>query len=597
MKLKFIHSSLFYKILFVLSLAVLIFISSVTYKHIKNLSSSTNSVIHSYKISLELEQLISYLKDAETGIRGYVITRDSSFLAPYNGSREKINNSFITLKKLTLDNKVQHDNLNMLYVLMNKKFDNFNYTLEHNVSFEYNHEKKFDKNFILGKVIMDSIRKQIDIMTSLEKDNLKIRNENYSYQTYLTPIFVITIIFLTLALMILSYIKIIRDVKTLQSANDRLMFAKETSELSEYLSNNSSWIWNLETNKRYFSDNHFRIFGCEPQSFDPTVESHMEFYHPDDIPAVKAVVKRIMETGEFETFSYRIIQKNTGEIRYLKSYGKLIQDSLGQRNLVGTTSDITDQRLASLKIEERNAELERSNQELASFNHVASHDLQEPLRKIQTFISRFSDEDKERISDTGRSYLQKIEDSASRMRILIDDLLMFSRTNKSEKVFSNVNLNAILESSKQELSQVISDKNAIITSDTLPELSAISFQMQQIFTNLIGNSLKYSKETVAPKIDISCDIVSAEDYPMLNTDSKNKYYKISFADNGMGFDSQYADKIFVLFNRLHPINNYPGTGIGLTICKKIAENHKGFIFADGTPDVGATFTLFLPVNN
>lgn len=597
MKLNFIHSSLFYKILFVLSLSVLIFISSVTYKHIKTLNKSTNSVIHSYQISIELEQLISYLKDAETGIRGYVITRDSTFLAPYNGSREKINNSFIRLKRLTINNKTQKDNLSVLYILMNKKFENFNYTLEHNIGFELNHEKKFDKNFILGKVMMDSIRSKIDEMTSLEKANLKTKNENYSYQIYLTPIFVIVIIFLTLSLMILSYIKINSDVKRLQSANDKLMFSKESSDLSEYLSNNSSWIWNLDTNIRTFSDNQYRILGCEPQSFEPTVENHMKFFHPEDVASVEEVVNKILTTGDFETFNYRIIRRDTGEIRYLRSFGKLILDSLGQRNLVGTTSDITEQRLASLKIEERNAELERSNQELASFNHVASHDLQEPLRKIQTFISRFSDEDKNLISDTGKSYLQKIEDSASRMRILIDDLLTFSRTNKSEKIFNPVKLNEVLESTKQELSQVITDKNATITSDNLPEIDAISFQMQQLFTNLIGNSLKYSKEDVTPEINIKCEIVKASHYPILKIDDNSKFYKISFADNGMGFDQQYAEKIFVLFSRLHPINNYPGTGIGLTICKKIAENHKGFIFADSVPDEGATFTLFLPINS
>lgn len=596
MKLNFIHSSLFYKILFVLSLSVLIFISSVTYKHVKTLSNSTNSVIHSYQVSLELEQLISCLKDAETGIRGYVITRDSTFLAPYIGSREKINNSFIKLKRLTEKNKTQKENLSMLYVLMNKRFNNFNYTLEHNIGFELNEEKNFDKNFILGKVIMDSIRNQINEMISLEKAYLKTKNENYTYQIFLTPIFVVLIISITLFLIILSFIKINGDVKKLQNANDKLLFSKESSDLSEYLSNNSSWIWNLDTNKRSFSDNQYRILGCEPQSFDPTVENHMKFYHPDDVEAVKEVVNKIMTTGEFETFNYRIIRHDNGEIRYLKSFGKLILDSLGQRNLVGTTSDITEQRLASLKMEERNAELERSNQELASFNHVASHDLQEPLRKIQTFISRFSDEDKNLISDTGKSYLQKIEDSASRMRILIDDLLTFSRTNKSEKVFNSVNLNAILENSKQELSQVMVDKNAKIISDNLPEVKAISFQMQQLFTNLIGNSLKYSKENVAPKIAIKCEIIYASQYPILKIDSDSKYYKISFSDNGMGFDQQYAEKIFVLFSRLHPINNFPGTGIGLTICKKIAENHKGFIFADAVPNQGATFTLFLPFN-
>lgn len=594
MKLQFLHSSLFYKILFVLSLSVLVYISSITYKHIKNLSASTESVIHSYKFSLELEHIISYLKDAETGIRGYVITRDSVFLQPYNGSRDKINNSFINLKSLSANNKEQHENLNMLYLLFNKSYENFAYTLDHKIGFEY-HENKFDKNFILGKVIMDSIRNQVNRMISLEKQKLISKNSEYAYQSYLTPIFVITIIFLTLALMILSYIKINTDVKSLQVANDKLMFSKESSDLSEYLSNNSSWIWNLDTNKRYFSDNQYRIFGCEPQSFEPTVENNLKFHHPDDIPMVAQVVKKILETGELETFTYRIIRQDTGEIRHLKSYGKLIIDSQGKRNMVGTTSDITEQLLANQKIEERNIELERSNQELASFNHVASHDLQEPLRKIQTFISRFSDEDKNKLSETAKGYLLKIEDAASRMRILIDDLLMFSRTNKSEKTFKKTSLREILENSKQELSQVISEKNAKITETKLPDAFVIPFQMQQLFNNLIGNSLKYSREDVPIQIAIQAEVISASSEPRLTKDSKNKFHKITFTDNGMGFDKQHSERIFVLFNRLHS-NNFPGTGIGLTICKKIADNHKGFIFADGEDGKCATFTLFLPLS-
>ena len=596
MKFKFIHSSLFYKILFVLSLSVLIFISSITYRHIKNLSTSTESVIHSYKLTLELEQIISYLKDAETGIRGYVITRDSTFLTPYNGSRERINNSFINLRKLASNNKEQLQNLNMLYNLFNKRYENFAHTLENNVGFEF-HNAKFDKNFILGKVTMDSIRKQINLMIKLENERLVNHNKEYHYQTFLTPIFVIIIIFLTVLLIVLSFIKINNDNKVLKSANENLMFSNESSALAEYLSNNSTWIWNLDTNTRKFSDNYFRILGCEPQSFNPTTENSSKFYHPDDFATIEKTLNKVLETGEFNTFEYRIITKDTNEVRYLKTYGKIIIDNSGQRNLVGTTSDITEQRLANLKIEERNMELERSNQELASFNHVASHDLQEPLRKIQTFISRFSQADKDILSDSGKSYLIKIEDAASRMRILIDDLLMFSRTNKSEKTFTEVSLKEILENVKQELSQVISDFDVTITDNNLPIASVISFQMQQLFTNLIGNSIKYCKENVPPVIAIRSEIVIASDYPKLNLNTKNKFYKITFSDNGMGFDEQHAERIFVLFSRLHSNNSYPGTGIGLTICKKIAENHHGFIFAEGKPNVGSTFTLFLPISN
>jgi light-regulated signal transduction histidine kinase (bacteriophytochrome) len=179
------------------------------------------------------------------------------------------------------------------------------------------------------------------------------------------------------------------------------------------------------------------------------------------------------------------------------------------------------------------------------------------------------------------------------MRILIQDLLQFSRTNKAEKVFEEADLNSLLENSKQELAQIIEDKKAVIENNELPILNVIPFQIQQLFTNLISNSLKYSKEDTTPIIKINCSTIVANEEEIL-PNNNTKYHKITVADNGIGFEQEYAKKIFILFNRLHNKNEYEGTGIGLAICKKIVENHKGFIFAKGTANEGATFTIYLP---
>jgi hypothetical protein len=233
---------------------------------------------------------------------------------------------------------------------------------------------------------------------------------------------------------------------------------------------------------------------------------------------------------------------------------------------------------------------------LASFNHVASHDLQEPLRKIQTFISRFSEEDRNLLSEKNKTYLSKIEDAAYRMRLLIDDLLLFSRTNKIEKNYNLISLNDILENTKQEFYQAILEQNITINADQLPTIKAIPFQMQQLFNNLIGNSIKYSREMIPLEINITTEIIQANQLPVVIERVSENYFKLKFQDNGMGFSPEYSEKIFVLFNRLHKVSEYPGTGIGLTICKKIADNHKGFIEAAGIANQGATFTLYLPCN-
>ncbi len=181
------------------------------------------------------------------------------------------------------------------------------------------------------------------------------------------------------------------------------------------------------------------------------------------------------------------------------------------------------------------------------------------------------------------------------MRILIDDLLQYSRTSRSEKTFEITDLNTIVANAISELSENIEEKKAEIHVEKLHQVQGVPFQLQQLFINIIGNSLKYSKTEEAPLITISSKKVKASKTPKLNDHSKKEYIKITFKDNGLGFEQKYAEKIFQLFNRLHGKKEFPGTGVGLAICKKIVENHKGYIFAKGKPDEGAVFEIYLPV--
>ena len=181
------------------------------------------------------------------------------------------------------------------------------------------------------------------------------------------------------------------------------------------------------------------------------------------------------------------------------------------------------------------------------------------------------------------------------MRVLIDDLLLFSRTNTTKKEFIKINLNELLDNAESELGEVIEEKKAVIQRNgKLPKLSVIPYQIEQLFINLIGNSLKYSKPDADPEISISSEKVSSSDYPEILEQSVKKFHKITFTDNGMGFDPQFKETIFILFQRLHSKTDYPGTGIGLAICKKIVENHKGHIIADSALGKGSVFTVFLP---
>jgi signal transduction histidine kinase len=253
-----------------------------------------------------------------------------------------------------------------------------------------------------------------------------------------------------------------------------------------------------------------------------------------------------------------------------------------------------------VQLEQNIVELKHTNAELEQFSNVASHDLQEPLRKIRTFSERLSRKNANNLDDDGKFTLTRINDAARRMQDLINDLLMFSQaTNFSEKKFESVNLNTIISSVKDELSLSIAEKKAQISivPAVLPTLNVIPFQMHQLFSNLISNALKYSKPGLSPVIEVSHDVVIGADIEHIEgVLPENQYYHFAVNDNGIGFENMYNEKIFVIFQRLHNRNEYTGTGIGLTICRRIVTNHRGFIIADAEEGIGSTFHIYLPIN-
>lgn len=593
MKLKKLYkSTIFLKSIFVVSIFAILFISAITYKHIDSLSNSSKWVNHSYDVNLELERLMSYLKDAETGQRGFLITRDSSYLQPYVEAKPKIERSFTIIHEYVKDNEDQANNLRKLRFYINKRQNYLSMNLHLMRSMPLN-DRRFKEKMIIGKITMDSVRSQINEMILLEKKILKGRETNYKDTIKVTPLFVYLTLLVTLLLISISYLRINKDLDKLRKTNSRLALLNESNSLAENVASFGSWELNLDTNEYTLSDNIYRLLGFQPQGFFASQENFLKYVHPEDLQALKDNTEKLKKSNQSTSFTYRIIRKDK-KIRYFRTSGRIVINKLGDRILIGTNSDVTDEVIAALSLEQQNMELEASNKELVAFNYAASHDLQEPLRKIQTFVSRLSEKEFDKLSDTGKEYMERINSSVERMRILIEDLLQYSRTTKTEKVFEETNLNDLLENVKVDLAQIIEEKNAKIQNQSLPELKVIPFQIQQLFNNLINNSLKYSKTDKAPDIKISCKKVIAADEEMIPKKNKEKFYKITFKDNGIGFEQEYAEKIFVLFNRLHNKNEYAGTGIGLAICKKIVENHRGFIFATAKPNVGATFTIYLP---
>ncbi|MDR7371345.1 PAS domain S-box protein [Flavobacterium aquidurense] len=265
------------------------------------------------------------------------------------------------------------------------------------------------------------------------------------------------------------------------------------------------------------------------------------------------------------------------------------------------THDLTEKKKAddklklnALELEQKNTELQKMNQELQSFAYISSHDLQEPLRKIQTFASLIMDKEFENLSDSGKDKFQRMQNAAQRMQTLINDLLSYSRTNVQERIFEKTDLSKIIDEVKDDLKEELEQKHATVVNLESCEVNIIPFQFRQLLYNLISNSLKFSYPDIPPRIEIKSDILKGED---LDNDKLKKdinYCHITISDNGIGFEQQYSAKIFEVFQRLHGKIEYNGTGIGLAIVKKIVENHNGFITATGEKNKGATFDIYIP---
>ena len=248
------------------------------------------------------------------------------------------------------------------------------------------------------------------------------------------------------------------------------------------------------------------------------------------------------------------------------------------------------------ELELKNIELAQNNIELTSFTFIASHDLQEPLRKIQTFSNLIMSELKDDLPASTQDYFQRILKASNRMQNLISSLLNYSRMNSRDLVFEPADLNDIVEDAINNLRELIEENSVVIQYEKLPAVPCVPLQINQLFTNLIINSIKYKRPGHPPVIQISSQLTKPGDMGPAIQDTNKEYWKIAFTDNGIGFEQQYADKIFELFQRLHSRFDYEGTGIGLAICKKIVQNHKGFIQATGRPELGASFEIYLPLN-
>ncbi|MBP1222368.1 PAS domain S-box protein [Flavobacterium sp. 1355] len=311
-------------------------------------------------------------------------------------------------------------------------------------------------------------------------------------------------------------------------------------------------------------------------------------------------------SSDFYDYEFPITNNITGQVRIIHANAQVIYSKDGMPEcLSGTAQDVTKERELQeelkFKVKERtaelhaaNAELEINNQELQQFAYIASHDLQEPVRKISVFTEMLR-ENLDKNPAKVDAYLSKIISSTKRMENLIKDVLGYSQLSNTSKTFEYTDLNQIMEDILTDFDLTIEQKNATISVERLPVIQAIPLQMSQLFGNLISNALKYSKNEVTPQIKITFEKLSDTATKMLLMSSETEYARIEIQDNGIGFSQEYAEQIFNIFQRLHGKEEFAGTGIGLAMCRRIMQNHNGQITASSKEGTGTIFTIIIPI--
>jgi PAS domain S-box-containing protein len=409
----------------------------------------------------------------------------------------------------------------------------------------------------------------------------------------------------------------IHDAKQNQQALQR---ALEQARLSKEAAELGTFDLDLENGTMHWDDRCRTLFGISHNAPVSYENDFVKGLYPDDRERINSIINRAfiksVSNGDYDV-EYRTVGAEDGIVRWVRAKGKVYFDPADKPvRFIGSVLDITEQVTAIQKIEllveertkelaqanERllaiNQELQRSNSNLEEFAHAASHDMKEPIRKVLTFSDRLKRSLEDRLTETEKQLFSRVENATQRMGLLIDDLLEFSHVSERPIEKEEVNLDVKLERVLTDLEIQIEEKKAQITIDHLPTVIGYRRQLQQLFQNLVGNALKYSKPDVPPVIQISATVVTgrATADKVLPDQLDQSFHLIEVRDNGIGFEQQYEEQIFGMFQRLHGKAEYSGTGVGLSIVRKVVENHNGYIWAESQPGKGTSFKLLLPVS-
>jgi len=380
------------------------------------------------------------------------------------------------------------------------------------------------------------------------------------------------------------------DVTQKKKAEQVLELSNTRLEEAEILGNSGYWHWDSVDNLVSWSAGNYRVFGISPDEFDGTNDNFLKRVYPEDVKHVKMLLRRLFHTREIQNLEFRIIRPD-GTVRNLVGTGKANVNQSGKLvSMFGTTLDITDAKLAEemihqseSRLERKNAELHLKNKELEQFTYVASHDLQEPLRTMSSFMELLRDQYQGKQDENTEKYFSFIFNAADRMKVLIKDLLDYSRIGKKNEAMA-VDCSMLIQEVLADLNLAITEAGAEVVTHSLPVVKAFPTEIKQLFQNLITNAIKFRKKNTKPRVEISAE-------------KTGPGWTFTVMDDGIGIEEQHREQVFIIFQRLHTRAEYEGSGIGLAHCKKIVEMHGGNIWIESKSGEGSKFHFSLPQNN
>ncbi len=373
---------------------------------------------------------------------------------------------------------------------------------------------------------------------------------------------------------------IAHDITERHAAEQQIRAINERFQLATRSAGMGIWDWDIQQDRLVWDERIFALFGvAEPAGVDAH-DIWVQRTHPEDRARIHAAIEQTLRDGTELDDQFRVLWPD-GSVRYIKSNAMVLRDDKGApQRMIGTNFDITARTEAQIKLAQRSQDLARSNDELERFAYVASHDLQEPLRMVTSYMQLIARRYRGQLDADADVFIDFAVDGANRMKALINDLLTYSRVGTRGKPLAPTDCEEALAYALANLQIAIAETDATVTHDPLPTVLADEHQLVQLLQNLIGNGLKFHGAT-PPRIHISAYLTE-------------QMWTFAVSDNGIGVEPEYFERIFIVFQRLHAKDEYPGTGIGLAVCKKIVERHNGRIWVESTPGAGSTFYFTLP---